>query len=730
MQTAVENTQTLEGVLDKVVFQNPESHWTVARLVPDSGGTPITVVGNLVNLAPGMPLHLRGQWVENRRFGRQFKITTWLPKKPQTVRGIERYLNSASIPGVGTALAKRIVEHFGIDFLDVIDNAPHRLCEVEGVGKARANGIAKAWAELAAINEVMIFLQGHNATGAHALRIYKRYGTDAIEVVRQNPYRLALEVWGIGFATADGIAESLGIARDAPARLEAGLLHVLGELEDHGHCFAPEEYALDRCAELLQVDVDQMPAAVERLVPEGLVVREYLDNIGAALSLGTMRDCETEAAQALAQLVIDDRAKLFDNTDDFVANYQRTNDIELAPEQRRAIAACAQSKCVVITGGPGVGKTTVVRAIVAMLLAEHLRVALAAPTGRAAKRLSESAGLDALTLHRLLEFQPHTATFDRDADRPLDLDVLIVDEASMVDIRLFHGLIVAMPPTARLILVGDVDQLPSVGPGAVLADIIASDCVTVVRLNEIFRQAAQSDIIVNAHAINAGEMPELNAGGSDKQSSDFFFVERPDPVSARDTVLQLVSQRIPQKFGFDPVRDIQVLTPMHRGELGTRALNEVLQAELGDDNAPTLTHGQRQFRVGDKVMQVRNNYDKEIFNGDIGIVQALSSDKEMIVELLDGRHVRVEKGGLDELTHAFACSIHKSQGCEYPCVVITLATQHYMMLQRNLLYTAITRGKELVVVVGASRAVSMAVNNESPSQRWTWLDKRTANAIP
>jgi len=586
---------------------------------------------------------------------------------------------------------------------------------------------------------VMVFLRGHGVSTAYAVRIYRRYGTDAIGVVRRNPYRLAIDIWGIGFKIADGIARSLGIDVRAPERLEAGVLHVLGELAEDGHTFAPAETVVARAAELLGAEVDavMLEDAIARLLASGLLVREALTGGLPCLSLAAMWRSEAEAAASFAQLCATPMPAWSIDVEAALAWFEQRAGITLAAQQRRAVAAAMQDKCIVVTGGPGVGKTTIVRAIVTLLAAKRKVVGLAAPTGRAAKRLAESTGATALTLHRLLEFDPRRGVFERGPDNRLELDALVVDEVSMVDTDLFRALVAALPPAAQLILVGDVDQLPSVGPGAVLGDVIASRAATVVELTEIFRQAAESRIVVNAHRVNRGEAPDLESPpGGEPGRSDFYFVERDDPAAARDTLLDLVCERIPARFALDARRDVQVLTPMHRGEVGTVALNQVLQARL-NPAAPErgeISRGERIIRVGDKVMQVRNDYDRDVYNGDVGLVRAMrpgDTDGERVleVELADGRAVDYTAGDIDQLAHAYAISVHKSQGSEYPAVVIPLLTQHYLMLQRNLLYTAITRGKRLVVLVGSRRAIAMAVRNQAAHSRWTWLGQRIRAAL-
>ncbi len=730
-------TTTLDGTLERVVFQNQETQWTVARLVPDEGGDEVTVVGSLLGVPPGTPLTLRGSWVVDKRYGRQFRIDSYRTKSPETLVGIERYLGSGLVPGIGSELAKRIVAHFGLETLEVIEKQPERLREVEGIGQSRVAKISSAWSEQKDIQDVMVFLRGHGVSTAYAVRIYKRYGSEAVGLVRQNPYRLAIDIWGIGFKTADSIARSLGIDRDAPERLESGLVHVLGELAGDGHVHVPEDNLLTGAGELLEVDLELLADPLERLVARNLVVREALGDRGRCISLTDLWEEEHEAAQAFAAVVNTPMRSAAKAAAGAIGSFERETGISLAPQQRKAIEAAVADKCVVITGGPGVGKTTIVRAIVRIFAAQQRRTALAAPTGRAAKRLAESTGTEAATIHRLLEFQPQDSSFARNAQRPLEVDAIIVDEVSMMDISLFRALLTATPPQAQLVLVGDVDQLPSVGPGSVLADVIASGAASVVRLTEIFRQAAASKIVVNAHRVNRGELPELAPPpGRDADRSDFYFVGREDPVAARELIVDLVAARIPRSFGFDAIADIQVLAPMHRGDLGTRALNAALQERLnpGGPGVAELRRGERPFRAGDKVMQIRNDYEKSVFNGDIGVIRDVrrpltdTGETSILVEMLDGRAVEYQRDELDQLVHAFAVSVHKSQGSEYPAVVIPLATQHYLMLQRNLLYTAITRGKRLVVIVGTQKAVNMAVRNDATRVRWTWLAERIREA--
>lgn len=715
-------TASLDGELGRVVFRNPETLWTVARLLV-TDGTEATIVGELPELPPGMPLTVRGQWVDDKKFGRQLKLIGYATRTPETLAGIEKFLGAGIIPGIGPELARRMVAHFQQQTLVIVESQPDRLTEVDGIGRHRARKIAAAFAEHRHVQDVMVFLLGHGVSIGYAARIVKRYGKDAIKVVSANPYRLAVEVWGIGFRTADAIAERLGIARDSPDRLDAGVIHVLGEHVEDGHAHVPEGILVERAGELLAVARDKLPPRVDALVERGLVSREILGDRGRCVALAEITALESSAAAAFAELVgTPPRVTVLDVAQ-AISHFEVASSLALAPQQRQAVAAAAVDKCVVITGGPGVGKTTIVKAVVDLAARARRSISLAAPTGRAAKRLAESTRTEAVTLHRLLEYQPQAGTFARNKENPLEADVVVVDECSMVDLALFHALVIAVPPTAQLVLVGDIDQLPSVGAGAVLADVISSGAATVVRLTEIFRQAAASRIVTSAHQINAGEVPELTAAAD----SDFYFIAREEPAAAQATIVELVAERIPARFGLDPATDIQVLVPMHRGELGTTALNAALQTRLNPpkDGGVVITRGERTFRAGDKVMQQKNDYDRAVYNGDIGVIESIDGDAAKLrVSFGDGRAADYERGELDQLVHAWAVSIHKSQGSEYPAVVLSLSTQHFVMLGRSLLYTAVTRGKRLVVVVGSRRAIALAVGNATARARWTYLAER------
>lgn len=718
---------TLDGTLGRVVFKNDESSFTVARF-ETPGREQVTVVGELVGITEGLPLRLRGQWVEDRKFGRQFKISTYQLRSPETLIGIERFLAAAGIQGIGAEMAKRLVQKFGMDTLEIIDRKPERLTEVVGIGTARAKQLSAAFAEQRQMQDVMVFLHGIGVSPSLAPRIIKRYGRDAINIVRANPYRLAHEVRGIGFRTADAYAQKLGLARDAPERIEAGILHALETAAEDGHMHLPDETLIAQTAELLGIALELIAPRLGALEQRGHVVRESLGDRGPCTELPWAFEAEAEAATRLAELIRTPSRSSTLDVHAAIHAFEAVTAVQLAVQQRRAVEAALTDKCVVITGGPGVGKTTIVKAIVHLAKLMQRRVALGAPTGRAAKRLGEATSHEAMTIHRLLEYQPHENGFARGPENPLDADLLVIDEASMVDAQLFRAVMAALRPGSQLVLVGDVDQLPSVGAGSVLSDVIASEAATVIRLTEIFRQAAASKIVVSAHRINSGELPDLDTPAG--AETDFFFIGRDDPEAARATIIELVSERIPTRFGFDPVTEVQVLAPMHRGELGTSALNSALQDKLNPAVAGglELARGDRVFRRGDKVMQLKNDYDKSVFNGDIGVIAGIEGEKIVRVDF-DGRIAVYERQELDQLIHAYAVSIHKSQGSEYPAVVIPLGTQHFMMLQRSLLYTAVTRGKRLVVIVGSKRAVQLAVRNADARQRFTWLAERVRVAV-
>jgi exodeoxyribonuclease V alpha subunit len=727
---------TLEAVLERITYANQETGYTVARVATGRSSDLVTVVGPLLGAQPGESLRLRGRWASHPQYGRQFQVEAYTTVLPATIQGIRRYLGSGLIKGIGPKMAERIVGHFGPATLEVIEQAPGRLVEVPGLGPKRTRMITAAWAEQQAIKEVMVFLQGVGVSTSLAVRIYKTYRDEAIEVVRREPYRLAGDVWGIGFKTADQIAQRLGIPHDSPQRVKAGLQFALSEASDDGHCYLPETELVAKATGLLSVEVGLAGRCLEELVAEEGVVAEPLpaavspeirDGAGRAVWLVPFHRAERALAAGLLR-VLDapiDRLAWSQAVDWAVALdwLRQTTGVTLAPEQEAAVRLALTQRVAVLTGGPGCGKSYTVRAIVALARAKHAKIALAAPTGRAAKRLAELAGLEAATLHRLLQLRPGgDAAFDR--DHPLDADLVVVDEASMLDVLLANKLIKAVPAGAHLLLVGDVDQLPSVGAGEVLRDLLAAERLPRVRLTRVFRQAQQSGVVANAHRINAGQHPVTHG------LADFFLFAEDDPDRVADLVVEIVANRLPRRFGLDPRQEVQVLCPMHRGPSGAGVLNERLQAALtpAREGLAERRFGGRVYRVGDKVMQLRNNYDKGtagVFNGSVGQVTALSlEDAELRVLLDEDDEVAYGFDELDELTHAYAVSIHRAQGSEYPCVVVPVTTSAWLMLQRNLLYTAVTRAKQMVVLVGSRRALAKAVRTQGAGRRYTALTQR------
>jgi exodeoxyribonuclease V alpha subunit len=726
---------TLEAVLERITYANQDTGYTVARVATNRSSDLLTVVGPLLGAQPGESLRLQGRWTSHPQYGRQFQVETYTTVLPATIQGIRRYLGSGLIKGIGPKMAERIVDHFGQATLEVIEEDPKRLVEVPGLGPKRTAMITAAWAEQQAIKEVMVFLQGVGVSTSLGVRIYKTYRDDAIEVVRREPYRLAADVWGIGFKTADTIAQRLGIPHDSPQRVKAGLQFALSEATEDGHCYLPEPELVTKATELLGVDTGLAERCLEELVAEEGVVAEPLPaqlspEVQArperAIWLIPFHRAEVALAGGLVRLLEApaDRLASFQAVDWTVALdwLHQTIGMTLAPEQAEAVRLALTKRVAVLTGGPGCGKSYTVRAVVALARAKRAKILLAAPTGRAAKRLGELAGLEAATLHRLLQLRPGgDAAFDR--DHPLDADLVVVDEASMLDVLLANKLVKAIPPGTHLLFVGDVDQLPSVGAGEVLRDLLAAERLPRVRLTHIFRQAQHSGVVTNAHRINAGQHP-ITSG-----LNDFFLFPEEDAEQVADLVVDIVANRLPRRFGLNP-GDVQVLCPMHRGPAGAGVLNERLQAALtpAREGLPERRFGGRIYRVGDKVMQLRNNYDKGtagVFNGSVGQVTAISlEDSELRVLLDEDEEVAYGFDELDELTHAYAVSIHRSQGSEYPCVVVPVTTSAWLMLQRNLLYTAVTRAKRIVVLVGSRRALAKAVRTQGAGRRYTALTQR------
>ncbi|GII51937.1 ATP-dependent RecD-like DNA helicase [Planotetraspora thailandica] len=721
----------MDAVLERITYANEETGYTIARVATERSGTELlTVVGPLLGAQVGESLRLTGRWGSHPRYGRQFEVWSYTTVLPATIQGIQRYLGSGLIKGIGPKMAERIVDHFGTDTLRVIEEEPGRLVEVPGLGPKRTKMIGAAWEEQKIIKEVMIFLQGVGVSTSIAVRIFKQYGEESIEVVRKEPYRLADDVWGIGFKTADTIAQAVGIPHDSPERVKAGLRYTLSQAADDGHCYLPAPNLVADAVKILEVTPDLTAACLEELVAEEGVVREEVpagDSTVPAVYLVPFHRAELSLAGTLRGLLASshDRLKAFADVDwptalDWLRGGTGS---ELAPEQAQAVRLALTEKVAVLTGGPGCGKSFTVRSIVTLARAKRAKVILAAPTGRAAKRLSELTGHEATTVHRLLQLRPGgDATFDR--DNPLDADLVVVDEASMLDLLLANKLAKAVAPGAHLLFVGDVDQLPSVGAGEVLRDLLAAPQIPRVRLTQIFRQAQESGVVVNAHRVNTGQSPLV------RDFPDFFLFPCEEPEEIAALTVDVVARRIPAKFGLNPRRDVQVLAPMHRGPAGAGALNIALQEALtpSREGMPERRYGGRVFRVGDKVTQLRNNYDKGaagVFNGTVGVVTGMSSEDSKLTVLTDeDESVDYSFDELDELAHAYAVSIHRSQGSEYPAVVIPLATSAWMMLQRNLLYTAITRAKKLVVIVGSRRALGQAVRTKGAGRRHTGLTHR------
>jgi exodeoxyribonuclease V alpha subunit len=716
-QPTPSDREVLAGLVERVTYQNAENGFCVIRVKARSHRDLVTVVGHAATISAGEWITASGDWVNDRTHGQQFRARFLKTSEPTSVEGIEKYLASGMIRGIGPAYAKKLLHAFGEKVFDVIETQPDRLREVDGIGPVRAGRIVAAWAEQKAVREIMVFLHSHGVGTARAVRIFKTYGADAIQVMTENPYRLARDIRGIGFKTADAIAMKLGIEKTAMVRVRAGISYALTEAMDQGHCGLPTDELVPLAEKLLEVPQELIRTALNLELQEGTVVADRVGETPCVFLAG-LHHAERTIAERLMRLVNGKLPWPWIDPGKALPWVEKRIGLALAESQVAAIRLALMSKVLVMTGGPGVGKTTIVNAILQILAAKGVRLLLCAPTGRAAKRMSEATGFEAKTIHRLLEVDPKGGGFKRGDDNPLDCDLLVIDETSMVDVMLMQALTKAIPDKTALLLVGDIDQLPSVGPGQVLADVISSCAVPVVRLTEVFRQAAQSRIITSAHRINQGSIPDLSPPGAE---SDFYFVQADDPEIAVGRIIELVKTRIPRRFGLDPIRDIQVLCPMNRGGVGARSLNIELQAALNPAGDRKVERFGWTFAPGDKVMQIENDYDKEVYNGDIGFVTEVEPDEGELTASFDGRPVTYGFGELDTLVPAYAATIHKSQGSEYPAVVIPVMTQHYTMLQRNLLYTGVTRGKRLVVLVGQKKAVAIAVRNVSGRRRWSKL---------
>ena len=716
----------LQGQIERITYVNEENGFTIAKVRIQGRRQLATVVGNMVSPTPGEILNMRGEWVKHPRYGEQFKVSHFESQAPSSIYGIQKYLGSGLIRGIGPVMAERIVEKFGEDTLDMIENNPEKLFQVAGVGKKRIELIKVAWEEQRDIREVMLFLQSHGVSSGYATKIFKQYGGQSIAVVQENPYRLALDIFGIGFIIADSIAEKLGFSKDSELRAEAGTLYVLNSLTEEGHIYYPYESLVEKCQSTLDVNRDVIVKALATVSMEKRIViedsSEEIDEFKPnqkEVYPATLHHCEVGIAQNLKLLTSTAKAVRKIDTPKAIGWVQTQLAITLAGRQIQAVSSALEDKVMVITGGPGTGKTTIINAILKIFGKLPVQVMMAAPTGRAAKKMHEATGHQAKTIHRMLEYSIQKGGFQRNESNPLKCDLLIVDEASMIDSVLMHHLLKAVPPRATLVLVGDINQLPSVGPGNVLRDIIASGSVPVVELIEIFRQAQESSIVVNAHRINRGLLPKHGK----RLLEDFYLLEQEDPEEVLRIIMELIQERIPKRFGFDPLNDIQVLTPMHRGTVGAENLNIELQSAL-NPGSDEITRGGRTFRINDKVMQIKNNYEKGVFNGDIGRITKINPESQQVFISFDNRNVVCEYSELDEIVLAYAISVHKSQGSEYPAVIIPILMQHYLLLQRNLIYTAITRARKLVVMVGTQKALSTGVKNDKTRRRYTSLRRR------
>ncbi|MBI5374396.1 MAG: ATP-dependent RecD-like DNA helicase [Candidatus Schekmanbacteria bacterium] len=714
----------IQGMIDRIIYNNEENGYTVLKiLVDDKSG--VTAVGNMQGISAGETLRLEGEWITHKKFGEQFRVDLYKWVFPKTRSGIEKYLASGLIKGVGPVLAKRLVDAYGDKVIDVLDNSPQLLKDIEGIGEKKLAVITKSWSEQKGIRDVMIFLQSFGISPAYASRIYKTYGSGCIPILKENPYRLAYDIIGIGFKTADKIALASGFDKSSPERAKAALLYQLGAILEDGHVCYPEDLLIDECVKLLEHEEKEViSGALQSLILEGLAIRE--ENISpdrrSLIYLRSMYEAEQKIADYISSVCLDGTLLPAESIELELAEMETVLKIRLAHEQKEAINCALKNRLAIITGGPGTGKTTILKFITRLCKRRQLKALLAAPTGRAAKRLSEVTGMEAKTIHRLLEYNPNLGGFQKNGGSQLKADIIILDEASMIDIPLFSEFLEALPQNMRLLMVGDIYQLPSVGPGNLLRDLIESKRIPVVRLEKIFRQEGNSNIITNAHRINSGEFPFIPKFEQSRRG-DFYFFQEEEPDKVLKIIENLYCKQIPDKFGFNPFTDIQVLTPMHKGTVGAMNLNSVLQNILNPQKQE-LVRGSRIFRVNDKVMQIKNNYEKDVFNGDMGRITSIDFEEQTVVVDFDSSYVHYDFSELDELALAYAISIHKSQGSEYKAVIVPILVQHYFLLQRNLIYTAVTRGKQLVIMVGTKKAIGMAISNNRVQERYTLLKER------
>lgn len=700
----------LKGIVERITYSNSENGFSVLRLKVENEAELITVVGSLASINPGTQLILKGNWKNDPKFGRQFLVESYKEELPSTLTGIEKYLGSGLIKGIGPVYAKKIIKEFGMDTIDIIEKDPKRLFQIEGIGKKRLEMIIRGWDEQKEIKNVMIFLQSHGVSTTFAVKIFKRYGKKSVKLLKENPYRLAEDIWGIGFKSADKIAGNMGFEAYSYARCQSGFLHILNEATNLGHCYLTKDELIEESLKLLETDQASIEEHLDRAIKDESLIMDQ-----SCVYIPAMLYSEIALSKRIKEVINAPSVLTFSDTDAVIARLEKEEKIIYDDIQKDAIKKAAQAKFMVLTGGPGTGKTTTTLGMIKVFEAMNARVILAAPTGRAAKRLSEASRMEAKTIHRLLEYKPGEG-YKKNSENPLEGDVLIIDESSMIDLLLMHNLLKALPLHMKVFLVGDVDQLPSVGAGNVLKDIISSGRVDVVKLERIFRQAQDSQIISNAHRINKGLFPELKTG----RQSDFFFIEEEDPEKVLAVISELCTKRLPRYYKVDPINDIQVLTPMQRGNTGAMNLNTVLQKSL-NKNTRGLEYAGRSYYLGDKVMQIKNNYDKGVFNGDIGVISHINQEEKIIRVFFDNMHISYELDEMNELVLAYATTVHKSQGSEYRIVVAPLTTQHYMMLQRNLLYTCVTRAKEIMVLVGTKKALFLAIKNNKISKRNTRL---------